>query len=133
MKKFVMKIVSHLSKSIIVACGGSPTKEGDNLKSTPEEIGAVIASRWVKVFNDNGVIEFINRQVTSSCRICLHYVVRGISSLPSVANMMTSTQQWGFVFGIEPWIALPTIRIYVKYKYRMSKLGETSNFRNLYN
>jgi hypothetical protein len=133
MKKFVMKIVSHLSKSIIVACGGSPTKEGDNHKSTPEEIGAVIASRWVKVFNDNGVIEFINRQVTSSCRICLHYVVRGISSLPSVANMMTSTQQWGFVFGIEPWIALPTIRIYVKYKYRMSKLGETSNFRNLYN
>ena len=133
MKKFVMKIVSHLSKSIIVACSGSPTKEGDNLKSTPEEIGAVIASRWVKVFNDNGVIEFINRQVTSSCRICLHYVVRGISSLPSVANMMTSTQQWGFVFGIEPWIALPTIRIYVKYKYRMSKLGETSNFRNLYN
>jgi len=61
-----MKSVSHLSKSIIVACGGSPTKEGDNLKSTPEEIGAV---RWVKVFNDNGVIELINHQVTSSCRI----------------------------------------------------------------
>jgi hypothetical protein len=64
-----MKSVSHLSKSIIVACGGSPTKEGDNHKSTPEEIGAVIASRWVKAFNDNGVIEFINYQITSSCRI----------------------------------------------------------------
>jgi hypothetical protein len=81
-------------------------------------------------------MESLNSSITKLLPVVgfrLHYIVRGISSLLSVANMMTGTQQWGFVFGIEAWIAFLTIRIYVKYKYRMSKLGETSNFRNLYN
>jgi hypothetical protein len=133
MKEFVMKIVSHLSKSIIVACGGSPTKEGDNLKSTPEEIGAVIASRWVKAFNDNRVIELINHQVTSSRRILSVLCCSWNIQSPECCQHDDWYTTVGVAFGIEAWIALLTIRIYVKYKYRMSKLGETSNFRNLYN